>query len=334
MSDAGLQMKRICIVGAGAVGGHLAARLASAGVEVSMLARGATLQAIQAGGVRLEASDGVFQARVRASDDATALGPHDVVIVALKAQGLADVAPALVPLLAPHTPVVFAVNGIPWWYAHGMRPGAVALGDGVLARLDPGGVLARTVGAARAIGCVVSSPNGVVAPGVVRCLADVNTFVFGEPDGSRSPRLAALVATLQRGLPGASAAEDIRTSIWRKLLLNLSDSPLAVLTRSIAADYVREPGMRALFEQLMREGSAVAAALGVDAPAEPARVLARVTSHRHSPSMLADLLAGRSLEIDAQVLAVRDLARAAGVATPTLDVVAALLAQRVQATFA
>ncbi len=326
-------MERICIVGAGAVGGHIAARLASAGVPVSMLARGAALQAIRSDGVRLEAGDGVFQARVRASDDAAALGPHDAVVVALKAQGLPALAPTLAPLLGPQTPVVFAVNGIPWWYAHGMRPGAVALGPQVLARLDPGGALARTVGVRRAIGCVVSSPNGVVAPGVVRCLADVNTFVVGEPDGSGSPRLAALAALLQRGLPGASAAEDIRTAIWRKLLLNLSDSPLAVLTRSIAADYARAPGMRALFEQLMREGSAVAAALGIDAPAEPDRVLARVTAHRHSPSMLADLLAGRSLEIDAQVLAVRDLARAAGVPTPTLDVVAALLAQRVQPTF-
>lgn len=318
---------RICIFGAGAVGGHLAAWLARAGLDVSVVARGPHLDAIRRNGLRYRSDAEDFTVPVNATDDPRQLGPQDLVISAVKAHGLSAAVPSLLPLLGPDTPVVFAVNGVPWWYFHGLPSAPTQR----LPRLDPDGALWNTLGAHRAIGCVVTSPNEIAEPGVVRNNATTNTFVFGEPDNSASARLAAIAATLGPALPGLSTTTTIRDAVWSKILLNVTTSTLAVLTQRPPITFSHDEPMLAVYRGLLHEGVRVAASLGVTVAADEAARIARMRSVRHPPSMLQDLLAGRPLEIDAQLLAVQDLARLGGVDTPVLDTLLALLVQRVQA---
>jgi 2-dehydropantoate 2-reductase len=318
---------RICIFGAGAVGGHMAAKLARAGADVCVVARGPHLEAIRANGLRLITPSEEFAVRLRASADARDLGRQDVVISTLKANSLPGAVDAMLPLLGPDTPVVFAVNGIPWWYFHGMP----ADGDRTLPRLerlDPEGSLRHRLGVARAVGCVISSPNEVVEPGVVHNKHDNNRFMLGEPDGSISPRLASIEKALRPGLPGVALTQRIREEIWSKLMLNLTTSPLACLTDHAAAGFMQSPDLRILFHHLVAEGRAVAQAWGIPLALDADELAERLSSSQHIPSMLKDLRAGRPIEIDAQLAAPRDLGRHAGVATPWLDVMVALLEQR------
>lgn len=325
-------MNKICIFGAGAVGGHMAAWLARAGLDVSVVARGPHLAAMRSRGLRFVSDTEDFTVHVRASDDARELGPQDLVISAVKAHALPGVVDAMAPLLGPDTPVVFAINGVPWWYFHGLpeQPGQPPASQR-LARLDPGGRLWNQLGVQRAIGCVVTSPNEVPNPGTVRNNATVNTFVFGEPDNTLSPRLQAILATLQRGLPGASATSAIRDVVWSKILLNLTSSTLAALTMRPPIEMSHDEPVLAVYRQLLDEGVAVAAGCGITVAADADARIARMRTVRHPPSMLQDLLAGRPLEIDALLLAVQDLARQGNVPTPVLDILLALLRQRVQA---
>lgn len=317
---------RICIFGAGAVGGHMAAHLARAGAEVSLVARGAHLQAVRERGLRLLGEGGTeFTVRLPASDDARTLGVQDLVISTVKAHGLPAAVDALKPLLGPDTPVAFAVNGIPWWYFHGT---GVADAAQRLPRLDPQGRLWREIGPERTLGCVIVSPNEVVEPGVVRARAASNSFMFGEPAGGITPRLARVVEALRAGLPGGAASADLRREIWTKVFANLASSPIACLTDAPAAEFLRSPAVRAQFEALIAEARAVAAAHGVALAPDAAAIAARLSSTAHPPSMLQDLRAGRPIEIDAQLRAVQDLGRAAGVATPLLDALVALLEVR------
>src|SRR5215475_3539975 len=187
---------RICVFGAGAIGGNFAARLAEAGNDVSVVARGAHLEAIRAKGLTLIAGDKKIVAKVKASDRPADLGPQDAVISTLKATALQDLAKSVEPLLGPDTPVVFAQNGIPWWYGHGLAKSRPAAPD--LSRLDPGGALAKAVGLHRVLGGVISSPNTVVEPGVVHNeVPERNVLSVGEPDDRSSPRIEALRATLR-----------------------------------------------------------------------------------------------------------------------------------------
>lgn len=316
---------RITVFGAGAIGGHLAARLAHAGLDVSVVARGAQLEAIQKNGLRFINPVQDFTVRVRARDSAAALGPQDLVISTVKAHSLPAATDSLRALLGPDTPVIYAVNGIPWWYFHKAQ-GAQA--GQQLPRLDPGARLWNDVGVDRAIGCVVQSANEVTAPGVVENRSADNRFILGEPAGDVSPRLARIVEVLQRAVPEIQATADIRHEIWSKLLLNMSTSPLACLTLSTGRTIATEPALQDLFRRTMAEGAQVASALGVAVATDFEARFVRMRRQSHRSSMLQDLLAGRPLEIDGQLAAVQDVARSLGVATPTFDLLLALLVQR------
>lgn len=317
---------KIGIFGAGAIGGHLAARLAHAGADVSLVARGAHLAAIQSQGLRFVSPTQDITVRVRAEASAEALGPQDLVISTVKAHSLPAASGALQALLGPDTPVVYAVNGVPWWYFHG-QPGAQA--DQALPRLDPGAQLWDGVGVRRSLGCVVQSANEVTEPGVVHNRSADNRFVIGEPDGSDSPRLRRIVEALQPGLADdVQATTDIRHEIWSKLLLNMSTSSLGGLTHSTSSGLANDPGMQDLFRRTMVEGARVAKAVGVEVSVDADARFVRMRQLNHRSSMLQDLIAGRSMEIDAQLAAVQDIARRFDVPTPTFDVLLALLVRR------
>jgi 2-dehydropantoate 2-reductase len=314
---------RICVYGAGAIGGHLAARLAKAGVEVSVVARGPHLAAMQRAGLLVRASDGDIHARVTASDDPAALGPQDAVIVTVKAPALPAVAAGIAPLLAPDTPVVFAMNGIPWWYFHAHRGPQ----DGArIAALDPGDAVWSAVGPQRAIGGVIYSSCTVVEPGVIEAINKVNRLVLGEPDGTLSPRMTAIAAPLRAGGMVVEETPHIRDAVWAKLLLNLSSGPLAVLTAAPSVAWAREPGCQAAAAAIMAEGAAIAAAMGCRVTPPGERFAGGGSPHL--PSIAQDLQLGRPMEIDALHTVPLAMARAAGVATPVLDVLAALVRVR------
>ena len=310
----------------------MAAWLARAGLDVSVVARGPHLDAIRANGLRYMSDAEDFTVRVAASADARDLGPQDLVISAVKAHALPHVVDAMQPLLGPDTPVVFAINGVPWWYFHGQpaEPGQPPASER-LSRLDPGARLWHTLGVRRAIGCVVTSPNEVSSPGVIRNNATTNTFVIGEPDNTLSPRLQHIASVLQPALPGLSTTTAIRDVVWSKLMLNITTSTLAALTMRPPITFSHDEPMLAVYRQLLAEGVRVAASRGIAVAADEEARIARMRTVRHPPSMLQDLVAGRPLEIDAQLLAVQDLARQGGVATPVLDTLLALLVQRMQA---
>lgn len=317
---------RIGVVGAGAVGGYLAARLARAGRDVAVVARGAHLGAIRAGGLALETPDEGFAVEVPASSDPADLGERDLYLVTVKHPALPAVAAMLAPHLGPGTRVAFAMNGLHWYYGQGFRPLGRDLPAG---RLDPDGAVARAIGAERSLGIVVRSPNEVVRPGVVRNRARDNRLVVGEavPGGDA----AAAVAEALGGCGFAvEAVPEIRRPMWAKVAGNLALGPVAGLTGSTEAAILADPGTRDLVLALFREALAVAAAHGFAFPeVDPAAVLApgdHVPDHK--PSMLQDLERGRPVEADAIVAIVRDLARDAGVATPAIDLVLPLLLRR------
>ncbi|MBL8837965.1 MAG: 2-dehydropantoate 2-reductase [Alphaproteobacteria bacterium] len=318
---------KLCVYGAGGVGGGLAVPLALSGVDVSLVARGAHGEAIARDGLTVVQGESRRTARVRVSADPAALGVQDVVIVTVKATDPAGLAASLPPLLGPDTAVVFAQNGIPWWYAHGLAD-AANLPD--LARLDPGGALARSVGARRAIGCVIYAPMEVVSPGVVRINGTAPLrFVLGEPDGSTSARVAAIARAFEAAGHGAPVVADIRREIWKKLLLNAAQSPICCLIGASINAIGPNAALRALANALVGEVSAVAAAYGVKVALDKELEIGSPGLNLvHKPSMLQDLEKGRPLEIDAMLAAVQDFARARAVATPNLDVVTGLLIGR------
>ena len=307
---------RICIFGAGAVGGHFAARLAAAGHDVSVVARGAHLEAMRRHGVRLLHGDEVIQGRVRTGDP----GPQDAVIVTLKANMLGAFAGAAAPLLAPDTEVVFAQNGIPWWY-----PADVP-------RLDPGSRLKSL--RMNVVGAAVYSANEVVEPGVIRnFVPNNNMLVIGQASGPDSARTRELRAALEKAGISSPPTDDIRSSIWAKLVQNLANSSLCLLTGAAVSEVVGDPKLKEIKDKVSAEARAIAAALGVDIGKAPTRPSGGHASGAvgHKPSMLQDYERGRPMEIEAQLMAPLALARAANAATPTLDVLAALAARKAAA---
>ena len=302
---------RICIFGAGAVGGHFAARLAAAGHDVSVVARGAHLEAMRRHGVRLLHGDEVIQGRVRTGDP----GPQDAVIVTLKANMLGAFAGAAAPLLTPDTEVVFAQNGIPWWY-----PADVP-------RLDPGSRLKSL--RMNVVGAAVYSANEVVEPGVIRnFVPNNNMLVIGQASGPDSARTRELRAALEKAGISSPPTDDIRCSIWAKLVQNLANSSLCLLTGAAVSEVVGDPKLKEIKDKVSAEARAIAAALGVDIGKAPTRPSGGHASGAvgHKPSMLQDYERGRPMEIEAQLMAPLALARAARVATPTLDIVVPLSA--------
>ena len=317
---------RICIFGAGAIGGYIAGFLAKAGADVSVVARGQHLKAIQENGLTVEQADGAsIQARPRASDDPATLGPQDAVLVTVKAPALPSVAGAIAPLLGPKTPVAFLTNGIPWWYflGHGGPD------DGrSLALLDPSDRLRRAIGKERVVGGVAWPASAVPSPGVIRIRGHSRGTILGMPDGSASPRLDALAEAFRTaGLP-VTVTPRIRDTIWEKLAFNLSAGPMCVLTRSPVMATYEEPVLVETSRRLMAEAQALIKAMGCTPDFDVERVVGVNAKLGHRPSILQDLMAGRSMEIDALYSVPLELAKSAGVPMPTLAMIAALIRVR------
>jgi 2-dehydropantoate 2-reductase len=311
---------RICIYGAGAIGGHLAAKLAASGHEVAVVARGANLQAVRKNGFKLLYGERIIAGRVRAAENPAELGPQELVIVTLKASGLSAFARNCTPLLQHETAVVFAQNGIPWWYGSGLSASRPRPPD--LSRLDPDGLLAKAISPERIIGAVIYSANDLAEPGVVRNHTPGNNMlVVGESRDGDSSRIRRLREMLDQAGMSSPATGDIRQVVWNKLNLNLSTGSLCLLAGCTVGEMRTDPGLSGIAKRIAAEGRAIAAAHGVDsdeAPPRPSGGHASGAIH-HKPSILQDYEAGRPMEIEAQMVAPLAFARAAGVATPTLD---------------
>ena len=315
---------RICIYGAGAIGGYLGVRLALAGEEVSLVARGAHLEAIRRGGLRLLAAGEELAAHPPATDDPSELGPQDYVIVAVKAHAAPAIVAPMQPLLGAETAVVTAMNGVPWWYFHGIEG---PWRDRRLRSVDPGGAQWDGIGPDRAIGCVVYPATEIVDPGVIRHMSG-NRFTLGEPSGEKTPRVRALAKALI-GAGFRAPVRRIRDEIWVKLWGNLCFNPISALTGETLDIVATDPGTSAIARAMMEEARRIGEALGVRFPVDADRRIAGAAAvGPHRTSMLQDLARGRSLEIDALVTAVQEMGRLVGVETPTIDVVLALIRQR------
>jgi 2-dehydropantoate 2-reductase len=314
---------KIAIIGAGAIGGYLGARLALAGEEVTFIARGANLKALKGGGIRLIGADGKEEAarNVAATDDYAAAGPHDVVVLAMKAHQVETVAPSVPKLCGPDTVIVPMQNGIPYWYFH-RYPGALA---GTCVRsVDPTGEIGRHIPSERVVGCVVYPAAELIAPGVVKHV-EGNRFPVGEPDGSESDRVKRVSECFIRGSLQAPVLTDIRSEIWLKLWGNLTFNPISALSRATLAGICRYPLSRSLAAAMMAEAQAIGEKLGAKfrVPLEKRIAGAERVGH-HKTSMLQDVEAKRALEIDALLGSVVELARLTETATPHLDTVYAL----------
>jgi 2-dehydropantoate 2-reductase len=308
---------RICIFGAGAVGSHFAVRLALAGHDVSCVMRGPHLEAVKANGLTLRLGGAEFLARVNASDDSAALGPQDVVISTLKANGLGALVAGLPPLLREDTAIVFAQNGIPWWYDIGLPADQPPPPD--LGFLDPEAKLRSAVSKDRIIGGVIFSSNEITAPGiVVNDSPERNMLLVGECDDRSSQRIERLRAALNEAGIQSPPAPRIREAIWTKLTSNMSVSVLCSLTGQTARLTVEDPALQEFVPRLLDEAQAVARSCYPGITRRTGR------APDHLPSLRQDFDRGRPMEIDALVTAPAAFARAAGLSTPTLDTIAGL----------
>ena len=312
---------KLCIFGAGAVGGHLAAKLAAAGHEVSVVARGAHLAAMQSEGLKLIHGERTILGRVRAAERAAELGPQDAVFVTLKANLLGAFAEQCAPLLGRDTAVLFVQNGIPWWY------------DPRLERLDPGRKLARAVEPNRVIGAVAYSANEIVAPGVIENhVPGNNMLVIGRPGREETALLRSLRGALAEADIASPAVEDIRQSIWAKLAQNLWTSTLCTLTHLTVREVQNHRELEPIAARANEEALAIARALGVAVERAPRRPSGKSSSGAaHKPSMLQDYERGRPMEVESQLYAPLELARAAKVHTPTLELLVPLVAAKAAA---
>jgi 2-dehydropantoate 2-reductase len=319
---------KICIVGAGAIGGMLAVKLAALGAEVSVIVRGANLQAVRANGMKLIEQDGNQQvARVAATDRIADLGAQDIVILSMKAHQLAALAGELKALRGAQTVFVTMQNGIPWWYFH--KHGGPYEGRR-LESVDPDGAIAANIEVARVIGCVVYPACEIVAPGVIRHI-EGNRFSLGELDGAQTDRIKVLSELLRRGGLKSPVATDIRAEIWLKLWGNSTFNPISALTHATLVDLCQYAPTRDLATNMMREAQAIAAKLSIKFPVSlEKRIAGAEAVGPHKTSMLQDIEAGRPIELDALVGSVIELGRMTETPTPHLDAVyacAALLAK-------
>ena len=316
---------RICIYGAGAIGGYLGAQLALAGLDVALIARGAHLAAMQAHGVKLLIDGEERVARPVCMDDPAELGPQDYVFITLKAPSVPGVLEKMQPLLGADTAVVTAVNGIPWWYFYQL---AGPWQDHQLRSIDPDGKQWQLIGPERAIGCVVYPAAEVIEPGVIRHV-NGNRFSLGEPDGTKTERVAQLSRVLQQAGFKAPIRNQIRNEIWVKLWGNLSFNPISVLTHATLDVIASDPGTRRIVEAMMLEarqiGEQLGARFGIDVEQ---RIDGAGAVGAHKTSMLQDLERGRTMEIDALLTVVQEMGRLVDVRTPVIDVVLSLVQQR------
>ncbi len=310
---------KYAIYGAGAIGAFLGARLMTAGEEVALLARGPHLAAIKQGGLRIRSTVfGEWQCRPRATDEPAAIGPVDVVVLAVKAQALPAVARRLGPLLGAATQVVGIQNGIPWWYFRGLGGRWEGLH---LKAVDPGGVIASQIDVRRVIGCIAYCSASISEPGVVEHVEGVR-FPLGELDGSRSERLKTLARSFKKAGLKAPMLSHLRHDIWVKLLGNATFNPISALTGATLRQMAEFPPTRELVHSMMEEMRAVAAAFGVEIELSAERRIAGAQKvGHHKTSMLQDLEAGRSAELEPLLGAVIELASKAGVAVPHLSAV-------------
>jgi 2-dehydropantoate 2-reductase len=314
---------RICVYGVGAVGGHFAARLAAAGHEVSGIVRGATLQAIRTSELRLRIGDREISGAVTATADPAELGRQDAVIVTVKATALAEVAERIGPLVGPATTIVFAQNGVPWWYPHGLAPSQRK--PPALAGFEVGDAFFRALTLGQVIGGVVHSSNEVLEPGLVKCSSvNANSLTIGPAGTCTSDHLDDLRAALEEAGIASPVTDDIRLAVWKKLMINLAGSSLSLVTGQMTSTVAQDPALAELWRRLMEEGFAIAAAYGYDVRQDLARETDRRLGHHHKPSLLQDYERGRPMEVSEMITAPAAFAKAAGIATPTLDVIAPL----------
>jgi 2-dehydropantoate 2-reductase len=325
---------KIAVVGAGAIGGYLGARLALAGEEVTFIARGANLQAIRANGFKLIEEDGGERVAgaVRAEQDMALAGPQDYVLLALKAHQVGPIARDLRGLLGPQTAVVTMQNGVPWWYFHKLGG---AFDGRPVTKVDPDGLIAANIDNERIIGSVVYPASELIAPGVVKVI-EGNRFSLGEPDNSKSERALRLSEAFTRAGFKAPVSSDLRSEIWLKLWGNLTFNPVSALTHATLAGICRFPLTRELAVGMMREAQAVAEKLGVRFRISiEKRIAGAEAVGEHKTSMLQDVERGRELELEALLGTVVELARMSATPTPHIDAVyacasllAATLAER------
>ena len=312
---------RICVFGAGAIGGLLALKLAASGEEVTVIARGAHLAAIRERGLTLVEEGREEVARVRATDRAAESGPHDVVVLAMKAHQVAPVVRDVNALVGPGTVIVTAQNGIPWWYfaKHGGEHEGKRLES-----VDPGGVIAATLDVARVVGSIIYPAAELEAPGVIRHV-EGNRVTLGELDGAETERVRALAEVLRRAGFKARVTPDLRSELWVKLWGNCTFNPISALTQATLAEITGFPRTRELAAAMMREAQAVGEKLGArfGIPLEK-RIAGAASVGAHKTSMLQDVEAGRPTELEALLGAVVELGRITGTPTPNLDAVYAL----------
>jgi len=316
---------KICIFGAGAIGGYMGVKLAQAGADVSLVARGPHLAAMQKNGLTLIEEDQTTNVAVTASDNPADLGVQDYIIVTLKAHSVPPVVSKMAPLIGDHTTIVSGVNGVPWWYFHKLGGDL----DGTrLASVDPDNAQWDGFGPDRVLGCVVYPAAEVIEPGVIKHI-EGNRFSLGEPDGSKSDRAVALSQALSQAGLKAPVRPKLRDEIWVKLWGNLSFNPISALTHATLDVLCTDEGTRQVARNMMVEAQHIAEALGVKFPIDvDRRIAGGAAVGAHRTSMLQDLDQGRPMEIDALVTSVQELGRVTGIATPTIDTVLALLRLR------
>ncbi len=316
---------KLCVYGAGAIGGYMGAKLAKGGAEVGLVARGPHLAAMRERGLTLIEEGQRETVSVTAVEDPAELGVQDYVVITLKAHSVPGVVDRMRPLLGPETAVVFGVNGVPWWYFYNL---AGPYENHRLQSVDPGNVQWEGIGPERAVGCVVYPAAEVPEPGVVSHL-EGNRFSLGEPSGEKTERIECLSKALTAVGLKAPVRPKIRDEIWVKLWGNLSFNPISALTGATLDVICTDPGTRSVARAMMVEAQEIAERLGAKFPIDvDRRIAGGAAVGAHKTSMLQDLERGRPIEIDALVTAVQEMGRLVGVATPAIDQVLALVMQR------
>jgi 2-dehydropantoate 2-reductase len=319
---------RFLIAGAGAIGAYIGARMAQAGVDVTLFARGPHLRAMKENGVQVKSSEGDFVARPTIASSLDEVGLVDVVFLGVKAHGLPQLAPHLKPVLGPDTTVVSTQNGIPWWYFQGFGGEWEGLR---LERVDPGGVISSAIEARRVVGSIVYFSTEIIAPGVIQHI-EGNRISLGEPDGTRSDRLRRVAEALIASGLRCPVTTRIRHEIWVKVLGNASLNPVSALTRATLVQMVRDPGVCSVIRNIMQEVEEVSRKLGMELPVSiDQRIAGAEKVGEHKTSMLQDLEAGRPIELEALVGAVVELGERVGLpmtCTRTVYNCTKLLAER------
>lgn len=316
---------RVCIFGAGAIGGYIGTKLLLSGADVSFVARGPNLAAIRQKGIKLLSEGQTFVARPRATDNPKEVGPQDYVVLSVKAHALVAAAGSIQHLIGPSTTLIPAINGVPWWYFYKL-PGPHE--NARLKSVDPKGELWEKLPPSRVVGCIVYPATDLIEPGVIEHTYG-NRFEIGEPDGTKSDRAIAFSEAMIASGLRCPIRTRIRDNLWVKLWGNLSFNSLCALTVSTLGVVARDPGTRAVARAMMVEAQAVGEKLGVRFPIDvDARISGAADVGEHKPSTLVDLERGRPMEIDALLGAVVEMGKLVGLPTPTCDVVLALVCQR------